>query len=179
MLGDVGKRRLFMMSTLIAAVVAVAGHAAAPVEPPSLVDVHFEFDSSALADTTWAKLEKPVAVARANPSVRLVLDAYCDPIGTGPYNIGLAIRRATSVRDALVEMGVPAEQIVFGIYGEDGFRRATYAGDRRVSVRESRKPLDAVIAFTFAHHGTAVTWGKPMTMDELAKAPERVTISKR
>jgi outer membrane protein OmpA-like peptidoglycan-associated protein len=168
-----------MMSTLIAAVVAAAGHTPAPTEQASLGDVHFKFDSSALSDTAWTQLEKPVAVARANPSVRLVLDAYCDPIGTAPYNIGLAIQRANAVRDALVEMGVPSEQIVFAIYGEDGFRRATYADDRRVSVRESKQPLNAIIAFTFAHDGSAVTWGKPMTMAQLAEAPEPVTISRR
>src|SRR5512141_1615926 len=125
---------VLMLSTLIAAVVGVATHAVAPIEPPSLGDVYFKFDSSALPDVTRTALEKPVAVARANPSVRLVLDAHCDPIGTAPYNIGLAIRRASAVRTALVEMGVPADQIVFAIFGEDGARRATFAADRRVSV---------------------------------------------
>jgi len=168
-----------MIATLIAGVVAVAGHTTTPTEPTSLGDAYFKFDSSALSDATWKTLEKPVAVARANPSVRLVLDSYCDPVGTAPYNIGLAIRRANAVRDAMVEMGVPAEQIVFAVYGENGLRRATYAGDRRVSVRESKQPLDAVIAFTFAHEGSAVTWGRPMTMAELAEAPDSVTISRR
>jgi len=168
-----------MLPTLIAAIVGVATHAAAPTEPASLGDVYFKFDSSALPDITRMALEKPVAVALANPSVRLVLDAHCDPIGTAPYNIGLAIRRAGAVRDALVEMGVPADQIVFGIYGEDGAPRATFAADRRVSVWESKQPLDRVIASTFSRGGTAVTWGKPMTMEQLAEAPEPVAISRR
>jgi len=169
-----------MMTALFAAVLAVAGRAETRVKPVhALGEVFFKFDSAALSDTSRLRLQKPVEFAIANPSARLVLDAHCDPIGTAPYNIGLAIRRASSVRGALIEMGVPRDQIVLAFYGEDGVPRATYADDRRVTVWESRVPLNAVIARTFAGGGTAVTWGRPMTMEQLAEIPEAVAISKR
>ena len=170
-----------MLTALIPTLLAVAGHVATRAEPAArpLGEVYFGFDSSALPDSSRAKLQKPVAFALANPSARLVLDAHTDPIGTAPYNIGLSIRRATSVRGALIEMGVPRNQIVLAYYGEDGASRASYAEDRRVTVWQSKAPLNAVIAQTFARGGTAVTWGRPMTMDQLAEKPSAVAISKR
>ena len=167
-----------MMTVLFAAVIAVAGRAE-PKPVHALGEVFFKFDSSALSDTTRVRLQKPVAFAIANPSARLVLDAHCDPIGTAPYNIGLAIRRATSVRGALIDMGVPADQIVLAFYGEDGARRASHAQDRRVTVWESRASLNAVISHTFARGGTAVTWHHPRTVEQLAETPAAVAISKR
>ena len=79
-----------MLPALLIAAAAVA-HAA--VVPPHAPEVLFEFDSSALPANTDARLAPTVAFARAHPRARVVLDAYCDPIGTAPYNIGLAIRR--------------------------------------------------------------------------------------
>ena len=169
-----------MLTSLIAAVIAVAGHEAPRTEPAASVgEVFFKFDSAALSDAARAQLEKSVEFAIAHPSSRLVLDAHCDPIGTAPYNIGLAIRRATAVRVALIEMGVPDEQIILAFYGEDGARRATYAEDRRVAVWSSSAPLNAIIARTVADGGTGVTWGRPMTMAQLAEAPEAVAIGRR
>ena len=169
-----------MLTTLIPTVLAVAGHVVArtPAARP-LGEVYFAFDSSALSDTSRAKLQEPAAFALANPSTRLVLDAHTDPIGTAAYNIGLSMRRATSVRSALIDMGVPKNQIVLAFYGEDGAARATYAEDRRVTVWHSKASVDAVIAYTFAGGGTAVTWARPMTMDQMAETPTAVAISKR
>ena len=103
-----------------------------------------------------------------------MLDAHCDPIGTSPYNVGLAIRRAEAVRGQLTAMGVPADQVVFAVYGKDGQPAATHAEDRRVTVWSTREPLATVIDQTFAGHGTAVTWGRPLTVAQIDAAPESV-----
>ena len=161
-----------MMTTLLSAVLAVVGHAATRTPPTqALGEVFFGFDSSDVP--TRASLQKPVAFAIAHPSARLVLDAHCDPIGTAPYNVALSVRRAEAVRYAMIDMGVPAQQIVLAFYGEDGAPRVTYAEDRRVTVWESRQPVNDIIARTFASGGTGVTWGRPMTVAELAETPSR------
>jgi hypothetical protein len=136
-------------------------------EPAALSEVKFRFDSSALSATAPESLQRVVYYAAAHPRDKIVLDAHCDPIGTAPYNIGLAIRRAESVRQQLVAMGVPEDQLVFSIYGEGGEHRASYAEDRRVTVWPTRTTLASLIKHTFAGDGTAVTWHRPMTMDEI------------
>jgi hypothetical protein len=165
-----------MLPTLIAAILAVATRAPARAHPEALGEVYFTFDSAELSATGRARLAKAADYALANPSARLVLDAHCDPIGTGPYNVGLSVRRAESVRAALIEKGVPDPQIVLAFFGKDGALRANHAEDRRVTIWRSRQSLDHVIARTFANRGTGVTWGKPMTVAELAAPPESVAI---
>jgi outer membrane protein OmpA-like peptidoglycan-associated protein len=137
-------------------------------------EVKFRFDSAALPGDAAMLLDNVAKVAAVHPEQRIVLDAHCDPIGTSAYNVGLAIRRAESVRDQLTASGVPRDQIVFAIYGEDGERRASYAEDRRVTLWLTRQSLAAVVDRTFAGRGTAVTWGRPLTTAQIEAAPQPV-----
>lgn len=141
---------------------------------PALGEVKFDFDSAALPVDAPDSLGDVVTFAAAHPDQRIVLDAHCDPIGTASYNVGLAIRRAASVRDRLAASGVPADQIVFAIYGEGGEHRARYADDRRVTLWPTRQPLVAVIDHTLAGQGTAVTWSRPLTTAQLEAPPASV-----
>jgi hypothetical protein len=170
-------KTLRTISLILAALVA-ASPAAARAERtaarPSLGEVKFRFDSASLPANTAQLLDGAVRFAVAHPGHRIVLDAHCDPIGTSPYNVGLAIRRAESVRTRLVARGVPADQVVLAIYGEDGARRASYADDRRVTLWPTRQPLAQVIDHTLARKGTAVTWNKPLTTAQLEAAPQPV-----
>jgi peptidoglycan-associated lipoprotein len=138
---------------------------------PSLGEVNFEFDSAALAANAPDLLADVVSYAGAHPSDWIVLDAHCDPIGTSPYNVGLAIRRAESVRHQLETMGVSNDRLVFAIYGKDGERRARYADDRRVTLWTTRQSLAVLITHTFDKAGTAVSWRRPMTMQQIEAAP--------
>jgi hypothetical protein len=160
----------------LAAMIPGAAIADRPAAQPSqaLGEVKFRFDSAALPANAPQVLDGAVRFAAAHPGHRIVLDAHCDPIGTSPYNVGLAIRRAESVRARLVARGVPADQIVFAIYGEDGAQRASHADDRRVTLWPTRQPLAAVIDHTLAARGTAVTWNKPLTTAQLEAAPQPV-----
>jgi outer membrane protein OmpA-like peptidoglycan-associated protein len=141
-------------------------------------EVFFSFDSSALASGADSTLDHVVNVAYQTPDSRIVLDAHCDPIGSAPYNTGLAIRRAESVRDALIAKGVDSSRIVFAVYGEDGMQRATHAEDRRVGIMLTKQSVASVIDTTFADHGTAVTWERPMTMAQI-EAPLGTSVASR
>jgi hypothetical protein len=156
------------------ALMLAGGAARAADAPNSLGDIFFAFDSSALDPDSASAVASTVTFAQAHPDTRIVLDAHCDPIGTNVYNVGLAIRRAESVRDQLVSLGVPHDQIVLAIYGEDGAPRATYAADRRVTVWSTRDPVAEVVDRTFTGDGVAVRWGRPMTVAELDAAPTSV-----
>jgi hypothetical protein len=125
-------------------------------------EVFFAFDSARLESGTADSL-KPIAdFAKANPGMKIVLDGHTDPIGASTYNIGLSTRRAESVKDRLALMGVANNQIVIGVYGEDGLKRASYADDRRVSVWMTAKPIREVVDETL-DRGTAVIWTKPVS----------------
>jgi hypothetical protein len=163
-----------VLGTLAAMLPAPVGAEHGAAQPAPLDEVKFRFDSSALSAAAQRSLDDVVRFAAAHPDQRIVLDAHCDPIGTATYNVGLAIRRAESVRGQLTARGVPADQIVFAIYGEDGERRASYAEDRRVTLWPTRDPLVAVIDHTLAGKGTAVTWNRPLTTAQLEAAPQPV-----
>jgi peptidoglycan-associated lipoprotein len=160
---------------LLASLVAVPAVALAqPARPAALSEVHFAFDSARLPADIEQHLESVVHFAADHPDTRLVLDAHCDPRGTSPYNVRLAIHRAESVRNKLAAMGVPRDQIVFAIYGKDGAPAASYAQDRRVELWATREPLAQVIDRTFAGNGTSVTWTKPLTTAQIDAAPQPV-----
>jgi outer membrane protein OmpA-like peptidoglycan-associated protein len=140
----------------------------------ALGELTFRFDSAALRPGAPAALDKVAAFASAHPAAKIVLDAHTDPIGASDYNVKLAIRRAGAVRAQLKAMGVNDNQIVFAIYGADGERRVRYADDRRVTIWSTRQPLATVIDHTFAGSGTAVTWGRPLTVAQIEGVTEPV-----
>jgi outer membrane protein OmpA-like peptidoglycan-associated protein len=165
---------------LAAGAAALVGPATAAADPAqlrgygALGELRFRFDSAALRPSAPAALDKVAAFASANPDAKIVLDAHTDPIGAPAYNVKLAIRRAEAVRARLTAAGVNANQIVFAIYGEDGDRRARYADDRRVTIWSTRQPLAMVIERTLTGNGTAVTWGRPLTVAQIEGATEAV-----
>jgi outer membrane protein OmpA-like peptidoglycan-associated protein len=167
-------RNFILAATLAAAAFGTPALAAGT----SSNEVFFSFDSSALASSADSTLDHVVTVAHQTPDTRIVLDAHCDPIGSAPYNTGLAIRRAESVRDALIAKGVDSSRIVFAVYGEDGMQRSTHAEDRRVGIMLTKQSVASVIDTTFADHGTAVTWERPMTMAQI-DAPVGTSVASR
>ena len=171
------KSLALLLATCAALVPATAGAgagAALPHTSNTLAEVNFKFDSAQLPADAKALLDPAVAYAARHSNTRIVLDAHCDPIGSAPYNAGLAIRRAEQVRHQLIAAGVPEDQFVISIYGEDGARRASYADDRRVTLWWTQESLAEVSSDAFAAHSTAVRWGRPMTVAEIQAAPEPV-----
>lgn len=157
-----------MQTTTLAVILlaaAIATPAIAATNAPS--QVRFDFDSASLPASAVDTLAEVAAAARANPNARIVLDAHCDPIGTGPYNVRLAIRRAEAVRYGLMADGVDPARIVFAVYGKDGVARATHAEERRVGMTLTTDSMASVIDETFDGHGTAVTWERPLTLAQI------------
>jgi outer membrane protein OmpA-like peptidoglycan-associated protein len=81
----------------------------------------FDFDRS---DIRYSESRKPAEVAAymsQNPSVRLGLAGYTNTQSTDQYNLPLSQRRVATVRDALIQAGVPADRIETGTFGTDRF----------------------------------------------------------
>lgn len=75
----------------------------------------------------------------AHPQLEIQLHGFADPRGDERSNLELSLRRASAVRDALINGGVAPEQIRLTAHGED-MTTATkddleaYAWERRVSL---------------------------------------------
>lgn len=144
-----GSRQVFPSSTTTYTLVANGGGGSdtrsvtvevgtAPPAPPATVeptlsaaemlsrqgqDAYFDYDHSDLradgrqAMTANADLLKRI-FARDNTLV-VIIEGHCDERGSAEYNLGLGDRRATSAKDFLVQLGVPAERLKTISYGKE------------------------------------------------------------
>jgi hypothetical protein len=163
---------LTKQTLLIAALTALFGGIAA-----ANTNVQFGFDSSALSPSATQAIEEFANKALSSGQA-IVLDGHADPIGTGPYNVGLSLRRAEAVRDQLVKLGIDSERIVIASFGEDAPLGGSYAQERRVAMSLSNESVASLIDEAFARHGTSVTWEKPLTTAQLDQ-PASETVAAR
>ncbi|MGY0799553.1 OmpA family protein [Lysobacter sp. A286] len=129
----------------------------APVAAPEVhtlsADALFAFDRSGVEDilpqgrTEVAKLAQELSGAQA---VRITVVGHADRLGSSSYNQGLSERRAVTVRQLLVDEGLPGTSI--GAYGRGALEPVTICDntlsrndlvaclkpDRRVEIRVSR-----------------------------------------
>src|SRR5262245_16729393 len=84
-----------------------------------LDDIFFDYDSTSLGEQARETLNVNAEWLRANPSAKVELEGHCDNRGTVEYNLALGARRATSARDYLVSLGIPAERLTTISYGEE------------------------------------------------------------
>jgi outer membrane protein OmpA-like peptidoglycan-associated protein len=82
-------------------------------------DVLFDFDSSQLRRDMLPVLEPVIAALQAQPGLGLEIEGHTCDIGTTEYNLALAERRATAVRDYLVQRGIAAGRLFTVSYGEE------------------------------------------------------------
>ncbi|NOZ12654.1 MAG: peptidoglycan-associated lipoprotein Pal [Acidobacteria bacterium] len=84
----------------------------------TLQDVYFDFDKSALTGATRDELAKHAEWLKAHPSVKIVIEGHCDERGTEQYNMALGDRRATSVKNYLISLGISPDRMRTISYGE-------------------------------------------------------------
>jgi outer membrane protein OmpA-like peptidoglycan-associated protein len=94
----------------------------------SFRELSFESGQSDLQASEARKVSEITEYMNQNPSLRLGIDGSMDPRGT-ERSQDLSDRRVNTVRDALIQAGVPAHRIQAGSFGDAGARR-----DRRVEV---------------------------------------------
>lgn len=107
-------------------------------EKEAFVDelVHFEFDQSRLLPEAKAILKNKAKWLMANPMVNVIIEGHCDERGTNEYNMALGDRRAQSVKNYLVDLGVPSRRLTTISYGEErpiafGQNETAWAKNRR------------------------------------------------
>lgn len=103
-----------------------------------LPSVFFDFDQYFVRQQDRPALQEAVDFLRRNPNARVLLEGYTDWRGTTEYNLGLGDRRARSVRDYLIQVGVAEDRLETVSFGD---LKATVGGteeqmafDRRVDL---------------------------------------------
>jgi outer membrane protein OmpA-like peptidoglycan-associated protein len=107
------------------------------------VDIKFDTDSAQIKSDADSDIAAAVDWAKCNPKAALIIEGHADPRGPQDHNLVLSAARAATVRQKLVDQGVRSDRIVITVFGENGPQRATYAEDRRVTVRPADVPVDA------------------------------------
>ncbi len=80
--------------------------------------VNFDFDAANIDARAEAILRDLLTYLRTTPHARLMLRGHTDVEGTNDYNIRLSDRRASSVRNRLMELGYPGSSVGTSFYGE-------------------------------------------------------------
>lgn len=92
----------------------------ASAEQPFLLDtVYFDFDKSNIRPSEVPKIEKVANGMKNYPGKALRVEGHCDERGTEEYNRALGERRALSVREYLVRLGMDHQLIDTISFGED------------------------------------------------------------
>ena len=98
--------------------------------------VYFGYDKFNLKADASKTLDKQAAWLKTNPSVTVTIEGHCDERGTREYNLALGERRANSVKDYLISLGVNPARVKTISYGKErpvavGSTNAAWAQNRR------------------------------------------------
>jgi OmpA-OmpF porin, OOP family len=89
---------------------AIAPPPPPPVNPPSFM-VFFDWDRSNLSAQALNTIKQAAGQYKTKGSARVTATGHTDKSGPESYNMALSLRRANTVKDALVREGVPATAI--------------------------------------------------------------------
>jgi peptidoglycan-associated lipoprotein len=103
--------------------------------------VYFTFDSSNLDDASRGVLQKQAAWLQRYRNVTLQVQGDCDERGTREYNLALGARRAASVREYLVSLGVAPSRVDTISYGKE---RPVCAESSEACWAQNRRSVSAI-----------------------------------
>ena len=81
--------------------------------------VYFDLDQYRLAADAQAILQRQAAWLSSYPNVNILVAGNCDERGTREYNLALGERRASVVKNYLVDLGVDPARIQTVSYGKE------------------------------------------------------------
>jgi peptidoglycan-associated lipoprotein len=88
-----------------------------------VTDVFFDYDKSDIREDARGALTRNADAIKAIladfPSDSLTVEGHCDERGSAEYNLGLGDRRATAVKEFLMQLGVPSDRLRTISYGKE------------------------------------------------------------
>ena len=137
---------LALLLVMVFVGLTLAGCSTTQKAPEPIVEVFgeaalFEFDKAELTPDGEARLQayRVEAEANFNRADKIKITGYTDNVGTPEYNTQLSQKRAESVRDYLVSIGVDANKMEVNAGGEanpiaDNGTKEGRAKNRRVEI---------------------------------------------
>ena len=98
--------------------------------------VFFKYDSSDLGPDEQELLQDQVVWLKQYSDVSVIVEGHCDERGTREYNLALGEKRAQSVKNYLVSLGISSDRISTISYGKErpavvGSNDGAWAQNRR------------------------------------------------
>jgi outer membrane protein OmpA-like peptidoglycan-associated protein len=84
----------------------------------NMSDVLFDTDQSSLRPLAREKLAKVAGIVSGHPGLRLNVEGYTDSVGGDEYNQRLSEQRGASVRDYLIQQGMPTSSVTTKGFGK-------------------------------------------------------------
>ena len=81
--------------------------------------VHFALDRYDLSQDDQTILQRQAALLQSHPEVAVTIQGHADERGAREYNLALGERRADTVRNYLIALGIPADRISTISYGKE------------------------------------------------------------
>ena len=98
--------------------------------------VHFAYDSSNVRPGDKAKVSHVADYLKSNSSDAVLIEGHCDERGTDEYNRSLGERRASALREIVIQLGIDATRVETISFGKDrpvdtGSSDAAHSKNRR------------------------------------------------
>ncbi len=91
----------------------------ASINKPQVVDnIFYDFDKATLRPESKQALDELAQVLRDNPNVTIEMASHTDRKGSDEYNLNLSSRRAQSVIEYLISVGIASDRLQSQGYGE-------------------------------------------------------------
>jgi hypothetical protein len=117
-----------------------------PPPPPASFMVFFDWDRSNLSAQAMSTIQQAASAYKTRGSARVTATGHTDTSGPEAYNMALSLRRANTVKTALVQQGVPAPAISVVGRGEQGLLVQTGDGVREPQNRRVEIVMDGAMA---------------------------------
>lgn len=108
----------------------------------NMSDVLFDTGKHTLKPGAREKLAKVAGIVVAHPGLMLSVEGHTDSVGSEEYNQTLSEKRANSVRDYLVQQGVPSTAIAAHGFGEN----QPVASNDHAAGRQQNRRVELVVS---------------------------------
>ncbi len=107
-------------------------------------DIYFDYDSYSIRSEDLPRLKDLGAWLNQNKVARITVEGHCDERGTKEYNLALGQKRADTVKDYIVKLGVAENRVKAISYGKEapintGHGEEAWAANRRAHIKVDEK----------------------------------------
>jgi len=101
-----------------------------------LVTVNFDYDKAVLREEARKKIASNVEWMKSHANVNVQVEGHCDSRGSIEYNLALGERRARSVKDYMISLGISESRLSVISYGKE---KPVASGDGDSAAAKNRR----------------------------------------